>query len=295
MKVLVTGANGLVGRRLIRALEKSNEHQIYATSQKKVQFNSSTNFFTVNLVYSDLNQLIETLKPDVLVHCAAMASPDACEADRYSALKVNVEVTSRLAAACRDYGSYMIFLSTDFVFDGLKGNYTEEDATSPLSYYGETKVEAEKSIIDLKIGASIVRTSLVIGNDEHLARPNIALRVIDNLKKGKPFKVSTDQFRTPTDADDLANGLITLAQKKVNGIFNISGGERISVYDLSKKVASAFELNDELLIPIKSSDLPEPAKRPLDSSLNIDKAINILAYKPTPLATSIERIKEYIK
>ncbi len=295
MKVLVTGANGLVGRRVIRMLSQNAEYQVYATSQKRVQFDANVNFFTVNLVYSDLNQLIETICPNILIHCAAMASPDACEVDRYSAQKINVEVTTRLAAACRDYGVYMIFLSTDFIFDGLKGNYTEEDTTSPLSYYGETKVEAEKSILDLKIGASIVRTSLVIGNDEHLARPNIALRVIDNLKKGKPFKVPIDQFRTPTDADDLANGIIRLAQKRDNGIFNISGGERISVYELSKKVASAFELSDELLIPIKSAELPEPAKRPLDSSLNIDKAINILGYKPTPLVTSIERIKEYIK
>ncbi|HCT31044.1 MAG TPA: NAD(P)-dependent oxidoreductase [Bacteroidales bacterium] len=295
MKILVTGANGLVGRRIIRTLAQDKENLIYATSQKKVQFDINTNFFTVNLVYSDLNQLIETLNPDVLIHCAAMASPDACEADRYSAYKINVEVTARLAAACRDYGAHMIFLSSDFIFDGNKGNYTEEDIPSPISYYGETKVEAEKSILDLNIGASIVRTSLVFGYDEQLARPNIVLRVIDNLKKGKSFKVPIDQFRTPTDADDLAKGIFGLAQKKLGGIYNISGGQRISVYELAKQVALAFGYNDELLIPVKSVDLPEPAKRPLDSGLNIDKAIKTLNYTPTPLASSIERIKDHIR
>jgi dTDP-4-dehydrorhamnose reductase len=189
----------------------------------------------------------------------------------------------------------MIFLSTDFVFDGIKGNYTEEDLTSPLSYYGETKVEAEKLILDLNIGATIVRTSLVIGTDTCIARPNIVLRVADILKKGKPYKVPTDQYRTPTDADDLADAIISLAQKRVNGIINISGGERISVYELSKMVASAFELNSELLVPVKSSELPEPAKRPLDSSLNISKAKNLLDFNPTPIANTIERIKSFIK
>jgi len=292
VKILITGANGLIGRKVIRLLIESKEHQIFATSQKRVQFSTEVDFFTVNLVYSDLNKLIDTIKPDVLIHCAAMASPDACEVDRYSSSKINVEVTSRLASACRDYGTHMVFLSSDFIFDGKKGGYSETDTPSPISYYGETKVEAENCILQLDIGATIVRTSLVFGFEKHLARPNIALKVIDHLKNGKPYKLPIDQLRTPTYAEDLAAAIISLAEKRIGGIFNISGEQKISVYDFSKQIAATFGYNDSQLIPVSSKDLTEPAKRPLDSSLNISKAKQLIGFKPMPLADSIQKLKE---
>lgn len=294
MKILVTGANGLIGRKVIRLLTESKRHQIFATSQKRIQLGSEVEFFTVNLVYSDLNKVIDTLKPDVLVHCAAMGSPDACEVDRYSSSKINVEVTARLAAACRDYGVHMIFLSTDFIFDGKKGNYTEEDTPSPISYYGETKLDAENSILSLDIGVTIVRTSLVFGYDNHLSRPNIALKVVDHLKNRKQYKLPIDQFRTPTYAEDLASALMTLAEKRMGGVFNISGDQRISVYEFAKQIAATFEYDDSLLIPSLSTELAEPAKRPIDSSLNISKAKSIIDYNPLPLQKSIQKLREQL-
>lgn len=294
MKILLTGANGLIGRKVIRLLIQGSGHQIYATSQKRLQFGQGVDFFTVNLVYSDLNKLIDTIRPDVLIHCAAMASPDACEVDRYSSNKINVEVTYRLATACRDYGTHMIFLSSDLIFDGQKGDYTETDAPSPISYYGETKVEAENSILGLNIGATIVRTSLVFGYEEHLARPNIALKVIDHLKGKKPYRIAADQLRTPTFAEDLASALITLAEKRTGGVFNISGDQKISVYDFSKQIAAVFNYDDSCLIPVSTKELAEPAKRPLDSSLNITKAKQLIGFKPTPLVDSIQKLKEQL-
>ncbi len=295
MKILITGANGLIGRKIIRLLIKNKEHQIFATSQKRVQFGPEVNFFTVNLVYSDVNKLIETIRPDVLIHCAAMASPDACEVDRYTSSKINVEATSRLAAACRDYGAHMIFLSSDFVFDGKKGNYTEDDTPSPISYYGETKVEAEKSILELNIGATIVRTSLVFGFDEHLSRSNIALKVIDHLKNGKLYKLPFDQLRTPTDAEELAAALIILAEKRVEGIFHISGDQKISVFDFAKQIASAFGYDNSLLVSTSTCELAEPARRPMDSSLNISKARNLFGFNPKPPSESIKNLIEHLR
>lgn len=295
MKILITGANGLIARKVIRLLVKDNGHQIFATSQKRVHLGSEVNFFTVNLVYSDVNKLIDTIRPDVLIHCAAMASPDACEVDRYSGSKINIEVTSRLATACRDYGTHMIFLSSDFVFDGKNGNYTEEDNTFPISYYGETKVEAERIILELNIGATIVRTSLVFGFDESLARPNIALKVIDHLKNGKIYKLPYDQFRTPTDADDLAKALITLAEKRIGGIFHISGDQKVSVYDFAMQIADVFGYDNSLLVSTSTCELSEPARRPLDSSLNTSKAKSIFGFKPKPLSESIQDLKAQLK
>jgi len=295
MKILVTGANGLIGRKVIRDLLKRNDHQIIATSQKRVQFEPDVDFFTVNLVYSDLNKLVDTLKPDVLIHCAALSSPDACEVDRYSCRKLNVEVTSRLAAACRDYDTHLILLSTDFVFDGKNGGYSETDPASPILYYGESKVEAEKIITDLNIGATIVRTSLVFGYEENLARPNIAVKIIEHLKKGKSYKTPFDQIRTPTFAEDLASSLVSLAENRMGGIFHIAGGEVVSVYDFSVRIANIFGFDESLLIPTSTKDLPEPALRPLNTSLVIQKAKNVLGYNPTPLNESIHSLKEQYK
>lgn len=292
MKILVTGANGLIGRKVVRLLTQDKEHQIFATSQKRVQFPPEVNFFTANLVYSDLNKLIETINPEVLIHCAALASPDACEVDRYSCNKINVEVTARLAAACRDYGTHIIFLSTDFVFDGSKGYYSEDDVTSPISYYGESKVEAENALISLNIGSTIIRTSLVFGFDLNLTRPNIAIKVLENLKKGKQYKLPVDQIRTPTDVNDLVGAIKLLTERKIRGIFNISGEQKISVYDLAKQIAHTFGYDDSLLVPTTTLQLFEAAKRPIDSTLIISKANSTIGYKPTPLFESLQNLKE---
>ena len=295
MKILITGANGLIGRKVIRLMLQNADNQIYATSQKRIQFDSRVQFFTVNLIYSDINKLIETIKPEVLIHCAAIASPDACEVDRYTCFKLNVEVTTRLASSCRDYGVHMIFLSSDFIFDGNKGDYSEEDLSAPISYYGVTKLEAEKNLLDLNIGATIVRTSLVYGYEDHLARMNIALKVIDHLKNSKTYKVPSDQVRTPTFAEDLASALVTLAEKRLAGVYNVSGSEAISVFDFSKQIANVFGLDERLLIPVSTKELSEPALRPLKTNLNIQKAIKEFNYQPTTIENSLNILKEQCK
>ncbi|NVO09024.1 MAG: SDR family oxidoreductase [Bacteroidales bacterium] len=294
MKILVTGANGLIGRKTIKALQIGNKNQIFATSQRKIQANPNIEFFTVNLIYSDINKLVETLKPDVLIHCAALSSPDACEVDKYSCKKLNVEVTSRFATACRDYGTHLIFLSTDFIFDGKKADYTETDFPAPICYYGESKLEIENIIQDMKIGATIVRTSLVYGYEEHLSRSNIALRVIDHLKNGLSYRVPFDQIRTPTLAEDLALALITIAEKREGGVFNVSGGEKLSVYEFSKRIAVCFGFDESLLISTSTEELSEPAIRPLNTSLDITKAKILLNYQPTSLNDSLKILKNQL-
>lgn len=295
MKILITGANGLIGRKVIRLLLQDSNNQVYATSQKRIQFDSNVQFFTVNLIYSDINKLIETIKPDVLFHCAAIASPDACEVDRYTCFKLNVEVTTRLASSCRDYGVHLIFLSSDFIFDGNKGDYTEEDLPAPISYYGETKLEAEKNLLDLNIGATIVRTSLVYGYEDHLARMNVALKVIDHLKNSKTYKVPFDQIRTPTFAEDLASALVRLAEKRLAGVYNVSGSEGVSVFDFSKRIANAFGLDERLLIPVSTKELSEPALRPLKTNLNIQKVIKEINFQPTTIDNSLNILKDQLK
>lgn len=290
MRILVTGANGLVGKKLVKQLVASGKHEVYATSLKKMQLDGAQTF-TSNLQNADINNLVEQLKLEAIVHCAALSSPDACEVDRFVCKKMNIEVTSRIASACRDYGVHLVFLSTDFIFDGIKGNYTEEDAINPISYYGESKMESENMLKVLGIPHAIVRTSLVYGYDEKLSRPNMLTRVVQYLAKQQKYRVPTDQIRTPTLAEDLAKGIEAIVDNKKEGLYNISGGDIISVADFATYVAKAFNLDESLLQRVTTKELSEPAPRPLNSSLIIEKARRELNYTPTPIIEGIKIVK----
>lgn len=292
MKVLITGANGLIGQGLINYLSRDKNNQITATSRRTVITNQDISTFTVDLVYADINKLMDTLKPDTLIHCAAIASPDACEVDRFASQRMNVDVTSRLAAACKDYSVKMVFISTDLIFDGIKGNYTEEDKPMPINFYGVTKADAENAIMSSGINAAIIRTSMVYGYNLRIARKNIIVRIIESLSKGKPFRIAADQIRTPTYIDDLTGAISKIAQGEFTGIFNIAGEETIAVKDFARLLVDSFSLDPSLLIPVKTKDLPDPAVRPLNTSLSIIKAKEMLGYKPTSLGDSFKAIRQ---
>jgi len=290
MKILVTGANGLVGKNIAKALSANNRVEVFATSLKKFQLDGVTTF-TSNLLNADINHMVDDIRPEVVVHCAALSSPDACEVDRYACHRMNVELTKRIVSACVDYNVHLVSLSTDFIFDGSKGNYTEQDTPNPVNYYGESKLEAEKLIHASGVVNTIVRTSLVYGVEPKLSRPNIITRVIDNLSKNKQYKVPSDQIRTPTYAPDLASAITQICLNKATGIYNISGDQIISVADFAILAAKALKLNHELLLPVNSNDLAEAAPRPKNTSLVISKAKNDLNFKPTPIEMALEKIK----
>jgi dTDP-4-dehydrorhamnose reductase len=185
----------------------------------------------------------------------------------------------------------LVFLSTDFIFDGIKGNYTEEDAINPISFYGESKMESENMLKAMGIPHSVVRTSLVYGYDEKLSRPNILTRVVQFLNKQQKYRVPVDQIRTPTLAEDLAKGIETITDNKREGLYNISGGDIISVAEFASLVAKEYNLDDSFLQKVTTKELCEPAPRPLNSSLVIEKARRELGYNPVPIAEGIKIVK----
>ncbi|HDP74718.1 MAG TPA: SDR family oxidoreductase [Bacteroidales bacterium] len=290
MRILITGANGLVGKNIAKVLIATNQVEVFATSLKKFQLEGATTF-TSNLLNADINHMVDDIRPETVVHCAALSSPDACEVDRYACHRMNVGLTKRIVSACVNYNVHLVFLSTDFIFDGAKDNYTELDMPNPVNYYGESKVEAEKLIQASGVVNTIVRTSLVYGVETKLSRPNILTRVIDNLRKNKQYKVPSDQIRTPTYAPDLASAISQICLNRVTGIYNISGDRIISVADFAILAAKAFNLNHELLLPVNSNDLAEAAPRPKTTPLDISKAKNDLNFTPTPIEMALEKIK----
>jgi dTDP-4-dehydrorhamnose reductase len=249
-----------------------------------------------------VNQLFTIYMPDVVINTAAMTNVDACETDKENCWKLNVEAVkyqvnalTNLNKKNEDYCPHFIHLSTDFIFDGTKGPLDENAIPNPLSYYAESKLAAEKIVQSSELNWAIARTVLVYGIVDNMSRSNIVLWVKQNLEQGKVINVVDDQFRTPTLAEDLADGCILIAEKKAHGIYNISGKDFYSILELANLVADYYQLDKTLIKPSKSSDIKQPAKRPPITGFIIDKAIKDLGYNPHSFVEGIQILEEQIK
>jgi dTDP-4-dehydrorhamnose reductase len=294
--ILITGSNGLVGRELIRAFDKLPEYTVIATSL------SPDKILMPDVAFHQLDitnrqsvaQLFNDLLPNLVIHSAAVSAPDTCETDKELCNHVNIEGTQNVADACKAIGAKMLFISTDFVFDGAMGPYKEDDIPNPVSYYGWSKLEGEK-ITQMLPNWGIVRTVLVYGDTVGLNRSNFVTWVKGALAKGEKIKVVNDQYRTPTYAPDLAYGIVKatewLLYEKGNEIWHISGPlPLISVYDMALQIADYYSLDSTLIEPIASASLNQPAKRPPITGFVLSKAANYLNYKPIEFTNGLEKL-----
>ncbi|MBN1234724.1 MAG: dTDP-4-dehydrorhamnose reductase [Methanotrichaceae archaeon] len=209
--------------------------------------------------------LIRSLKPQYIVLTAAMTNVDACESDRIAAWKANALGPKNVALAARDIGAKLIHVSTDYVFDGERGMYREDDPTSPINYYGESKLAGESAVQDILEDYVIARTSVLYGWNP--SRLNFVTWAVQEMGRGNKINIVNDQYNSPTLSSNLADMILSL--KDETGIFHTAGSERISRYDFSLKIARAFGLDESLIIPISSDALNWKARRPRDSSLDI--------------------------
>ncbi len=211
--------------------------------------------------------LIRSLKPEYIVLTAAMTNVDGCEEDRQGAWKANALGPKNVASAAKDLGSKLIYVSTDYVFDGERGMYREDDQTSPINYYGESKLAAEGFVREICQDSLIARTSVLYGWNP--AKQNFVTWAMEEMKKGNRINIVNDQFTSPTLSSNLAD--MILAIKDQTGVFHTCGSERINRYDFSIKIAKAFCLDESLINPITSNHLSWKARRPMDSSLDTSK------------------------
>jgi len=283
MKVLVTGASGLVGGQLFAASSEYAETYGTYLGQKKEKL--------IKLDITDAETVfsaIMKLRPDVIIHTAALTNVDYCETDRKMAWKVNVEGTKNIANVAKAVGAKLVYISTDYVFDGKYGPYSEDDAPSPINYYGTTKLEAEKitAAIDKWI---IVRSTWIydISSDPK----NFVRRLIDILSQNREMKVPKDQIANPTLARYLASSIVELIRKDFNGTINIAGSTRLSKYDFAKKAAERFHLDASLIVPVTSEELAQPALRPKNCGFKLAKAGRI-GLEPETLEESLARLPE---
>ena len=220
---------------------------------------------------------------------------DQCESDKEGCDKLNVSAVEYLIEACEKEQVHLIHLSTDFIFDGEDGPYREEAIANPLSYYGKSKWLAEKLLMKSNLTWSIARTVLVYGVAEEMSRSNIVLWAKGALEKGQPMNVIDDQFRTPTLAEDLADGCILIAEQSASGIYNISGKDMMSVLELVQRVGAFWNLDQSKLNVVSSSTLNQAAKRPPKTGFVLDKAINELGYNPRSFEAGLALVDEQIK
>ncbi len=289
MKLLVTGASGLYGSKLAQiATEK--QHQIYSLhSQHSVTFGIPIQADITNK--SQIESVFRETTPEVVIHAASLTDVDKCETNRELAWKINVDGTGNIAQAAKQINSFVLYISTDYVFDGEKGNYVETDLPSPINYYGYTKLKAEEQIKKTLSEYCIARTSVIYGSTPAAGKINFALWLLNKLKNKEPTKVFTDQWNSPTLNTNLARMTMEIIERKVSGLFHISGATRISRYDYANFLAKTFNLDNNLIIPVSSKDLSFPAKRPKDSSLKTIKAQQTLKNKPLPIEKALEQFK----
>lgn len=281
--ILITGANGLLGQKLVELLVQQSTVDLIATAKGENRLPNSAGYRYVSLDITnsgEVNTVFDTYQPDVVIHTAAMTNVDTCETDHIGCELLNVTAVAYLIEACQKHDTFLCHLSTDFIFDGTDGPYTEEAIPNPISVYGASKLRAEKLLETSSIRWAIARTVLVFGIVSDMSRTNIILWVKKSLEEGKQINVVTDQFRTPTLAEDLAMGCWLIAHKEAQGIFNISGSDFLTPYEMAIKTANFYGLPVELIKQADSSTFSQPAKRPPRTGFILDKARRELGYQP---------------
>ncbi len=286
MRIFITGGSGLLGSKVAEiALERG--YDVYSGyNSHEPEFGEPIKF---NLANPDsVVKAIDDVKPDVIIHSAALTDVDKCEVEKELAYKINVEGTKVVAEMTKKLGAFMVYVSTDYVFDGNKGMYKEEDETNPVNYYGYTKLLGEKYCRDF----CIARTCVIYGAKPASGKVNFALWLINKLEKGERVKIITDQFITPTLNTNLAKMLLEIAERKLKGVFHLAGATRVSRFEFAKEIARVFGLDENLIMPAKMSDINWIAKRPRDSSLDTSKAAKYLNEKPYDLMKALKVLKE---
>jgi dTDP-4-dehydrorhamnose reductase len=234
--------------------------------------------------------LFRHVKPEVVVHSAAMTDVDRCESEKALAWRINVEGTLNIAENCRRHGAFLVYLSTDYVFDGTKGGYNESDALNPVNYYGLTKLKGEESVKELE-AYCIARGSVVYGAVPASGKVNFALWLLERLRRGENANVVIDQWNSPTLNSSLARMVCEVVEKRLTGVFHLAGASRLSRYDFARSLAEVFNLEMGLVVPVESAKIPWVARRPRDSSLNVDKALGMLENKPLRVVSALNELK----
>jgi dTDP-4-dehydrorhamnose reductase len=290
MRLLITGSNGLLGQKIVKiCLKRGVEFLATSNGANRNQECPSERYLEMDITNQPkIAEIFTNYKPTHIIHTAALTNVDYCELNPEECQEVNVLATQKLWNEAQKINAHFQLLSTDFIFDGLKGNYKETDEPSAVSIYGQSKVDAEHVLINSQNkNWSIARTIIVYGTANNLSRTNIVLWSIDALTKGDPMKIIDDQFRMPTWADDLAWGCIEICRRDKTGIFHLCGPELMAVNEIVFRIAKHLGKSTENVEIISSSTLNQPAKRPPRTGFDLTKSKTELGYNPKTIEETI--------
>ncbi len=290
MRILITGASGLYGSKLAELATKSGQEVYSGYGKDQPAFGKAVQFDVSDK--QQVESVFDRVNPEVVVHAASLTDVDKCELNKELAWRINVEGTKNVVEAAKAKDAFLIYISTDYVFNGEKGLYEETDATDPISYYGLTKLKAEEQV---KSGVEwcIARPSVIYGATPAAGKINFALWVINTLKKAEHAKIVTDQWISPTLNTSLADMTLEVIERRLTGVYHLSGATRINRFDFAKQLAIAFNLDTNMITPVTFAEMSTwVAKRPRDSSLNTAKAQQVLRNKPLEVHVALDLLKE---
>ena len=286
-KILITGTSGLLGSKIAEQARK--HYEVIPTYGTKPVFRNSVKMNITD--ERNVLRVFSKFRPDIVVHTAADTDVDKCEVEKEHAWKINAEGTKNIAKICSRMKAKIVYVSTDYVFDGNKGVYTEKEEANPVNYYGLTKLEGEKHVLEICEDHLIVRTSVLYG--WHPWKRNFVKWVIRSLTEKRRVNIVNDHYNSPTLAYNLAEAVLEIVKKDLKGLYHTAGSERINRFGFALKIAETFDLDSSLIRPITMSELKMwVAKRPRDSSLCVDKIQKELQTKLLNVREGLKKMKE---
>lgn len=279
-RILITGSNGMLGQRAVQFYLKNENVELLATSVEEKSLIENVDYISCDIKdRNSIKKIILDYCPDFIIHTAAFTNVDLSEKLREDAWKINVKGVEYISEAARAIDTHIIHISTDYIFDGKDGPYSENAVPNPLGYYGRTKLASENALRISNTFFTILRTNVLYGIALN-SRPDFVRWVVSSLDENKNIRIVNDQINNPTFIDDLVQAINKIIEFKKTGIFNVGGIEFLSRYDFTLRIADYFNLDKKLITPVRTEELKQSARRPLKSGLIILKAETELGYKP---------------
>lgn len=291
MTITIIGAGSMTAGALIPMLLDETDATLHLITSRELPY-AHDRVETSILDITDRNALKEAILgrlPNVIVNTAALTNVDKCETDRGLAWSLNVTLVEQLARMARIADAHLVHFSTDYVFDGQKGPYSELDTPHPINYYGKSKLAGENVCLGSGIPSTVVRTNVVYGPDGD--RPDFVRWVLQSIDAGIPIRVVNDQYSNPTYAEDLAEAVTRIIRRRRTGLYHVGGADYMTRYDFALKIATMFKLDASLISPVSTNELQQAARRPVHGGLVTLKAETDLMMKMSSVESGLASLR----